>query len=362
VQVSGVGGLTPLDVNRVRGSRIATVTPYINSQTQGVTGTTSKRDLELALQLTYLYFTSPNVDRTSFERVKAALAPAVSAQAENPASVFNLRRQRLNASNHPRFKETTQADVAALDMDRLLQTYRERFANAANFTFVFAGPFTEADITPLLVQYVAALPSTGARDARVVEDHLEFPAAITREVFAKGHEPRAQTALSFFADTRLDEVESLRVRIAAIIVESQLRLALREQLGATYTVDVAYTDVSPTPGFGTVSVQYVSAPANSERLTASVLSEITRLVTAGPASDAFGSAKEAYKRQLTANEARSMYWAQSLLTLHMLGRDPRVMLERVSHVDALTAADVQAAIRKYFDVNRYTLLVMNPEP
>ena len=52
---------------------------------------------------------------------------------------------------------------------------------------------------------------------------LEFPEMIQRETVNKGQEPRSQTAITFFADTRLDELETHRLRAAATVFEMHLR-------------------------------------------------------------------------------------------------------------------------------------------
>ena len=42
---------------------------------------------------------------------------------------------------------------------------KARFANAANFTFIFVGSFTPAAIRPLVKTYLASLPASAARES-----------------------------------------------------------------------------------------------------------------------------------------------------------------------------------------------------
>ena len=82
---------------------------------------------------------------------------------------------------------------------------------------------------------------------------LQFPAAVQRAEVVKGKEPASQSVLSFFADTRLDELEMHRARAASTLVSMRLRDILREQLGGTYGVNVNYGNTIPQSGYGTIT-------------------------------------------------------------------------------------------------------------
>ena len=127
---------------------------------------------------------------------------------------------------------------------------------------------------------------------------LQFPATVQRETVTKGREPRAQTVITFFSDTGLDEAQTARVRAAADIVENKLRDILREQLGGTYSVSVGYSDTAPQPGYGTTTVQFGSSPENVEKLSAAVLAEVERLRRDGPTAADLQIVKEADKNDL----------------------------------------------------------------
>ena len=51
--------------------------------------------------------------------------------------------------------------------------------------------------------------------------------------------------ISFFADTKLDELEMHRARAAASLLGIRLRDILREELGGTYGVSVSYDNSLP---------------------------------------------------------------------------------------------------------------------
>jgi zinc protease len=361
VGIAGVGGFTPVDLGKLLAGRIGGASPYVSSYSQGVNGSSTPKDLETALQLAYLYFTAPNSDASALELMKRRLEASLANQAQSPGAVYGERVRRVNTLDHYSARALRLEDVGRLSAEKMIAFYRQMFANAANFTFFFVGNFTVDGVTPLLEQYLGSLPSSGTRDARNGDMRLAFPASVVREVVNKGQEPRSQTVITFFADTGLEELETHRLQAATEVLEKRLRDILREQLGGTYSVGVSYSNTSPQPGYGVTSVQFGSAPENVESLTAAVMAEIDRLRRDGPSAEDVQAVKEAEKNDLQTAVRQNGYWLNSLQAMHLLGRDPRRILQRAERADSLTQDNIHTALRKYFPVERHTLITLMPE-
>jgi zinc protease len=361
VGIGGVGGLSPVDLGKLLAGKIAGASAYISTYTHGVTGSATPKDLEIALQLAHLNFTSPNRDPNALGLMKSRLEASLANQAQSPGAVFGERLRAINTVNHYTSKPVRIEDVAKLDSQAMWTFYTERFSNAANFTFFFVGNFTVDDITPLLATYLGSLPSKGASDSRAADVHLQFPASVQRETVTKGQEPRAQTVITFFSDTGLDEAQTARVRAAADIVENKLRDILREELGGTYSVGVGYSDTSPQPGYGTTTVQFGSSPENAAKLSAAVMTEVDRLRRDGPTAADLQAVKEADKNDLAQALRQNSYWLNALQSSQILGRDPKMIPRRSERTDALTVENVHEAMRKYLPADRYTVVTLMPE-
>jgi zinc protease len=361
VGIGGVGGLSPVDLGKLLAGKIAGASAYISTYTHGVSGSATPRDLETALQLAYLHFTAPNRDPNALELMKRRLEASLANQAQSPGAVFGERLRRLNTVDHYTSRPLRLEDVGTLDAGAMMKFYTDRFANAANFTFFFVGNFTVDEITPQLATYIGSLPSKGAPDSMATDVRLQFPAAVQRETVTKGQEPRAQTVITFFSDTGLDEAQTVRVRAAADIVENKLRDILREQLGGTYSVSVGYSDTAPQPGYGTTTVQFGSSPENVEKLSAAVLAEVTRLRRDGPTASDLQIVKEADKNDLVQALRQNPYWLNALQSAHILGRDATLIPRRSERTDALTVANVHEAMQKYLPSDRYTVVTLMPE-
>jgi zinc protease len=361
VGVAGVGGFTPVDLDKLLAGRIANAAPFMTTFTHGISGGSTPRDLETALQLVHLYFTAPNHDAAAFTLLTRRLEASLANQAQSPGAAFGERVRALNTMDHYSVRPMRPEDVPRLRAERMTAYYDARFHNAADFTFFFVGAFTVEAIAPLVETYLASLPSTGRAEAAARDVQLRFPETVTRETVRKGQEPRSQTAITFFSDTGLDEFESHRLRAATSVLQMRLRDLLREELSGTYSVGVTHSDTAPFPGYGTTTVQFGSAPENADRLTGVVMAELDRLRREGPADADVQAVKEAEKREIETAQRQNGYWLNSLQAMHMLGRDPRRILQRLERADSLSRDNIHDVVRKYFPPDRYTVVTLMPE-
>jgi zinc protease len=362
VGIAGVGGFTPVELDKLLPGRLVDVSPYMSMYTHGVSGSSTPKDLETALQLLYLNFTAPNRAPESFDLMKRRLAAVLANQAQSPGAVFQERVRQVNTINHYTARNPTPEDVEKLDAAAMGSYYDARFSNAADFTFFMVGTFDMKAVTPLLASYVGSLPSKGAPAASIGDVRLQFPPGIAREVVRSGREPRSQTVVSFFADTGLDELEMHRTRAASQVLEVRLRDLLREELGGTYSVDVSYTNTQPQRGYGTVAVTFGSAPENVDRMVGAVLEQAAKLRNEGPTADEVQRVQELERRELETAARQNAYWLNSMQTVHLLGWDVRSIAKRLERTASLTRENIHAMARKYLPENRYTVVSLLPAP
>lgn len=361
VGAAGIGGFSPTDLGKVLAGKIATASAFISDYTQGLSGSSTPKDLETALQLLHLNVTAPNQDRTAFDLLKRRLEASLANREQNPAAVFGDRVRRVNTLDHFTSRPLSTEDLATLDPEQMLAFYKGRFANAANFTFFFVGAFKVDEVAPLLARYIGSLPSRGTADAQYGQQLLQFPPSVVRDVVRKGREPRSQTAITFFSDTVLEEFEVHRLRAATAVLQTRLREILREELGGTYSVGVGYSDTSPVAGYGTTAVQFGSSPENVDKLTGAVMQEVERLRREGPSLTDVQAIKQAEKNELETSLRQNGYWLNSLQSMHILGRDARRILLRIERAESLSQENIHAALRKYLPADRHTVVTLMPE-
>ena len=139
--------------------------------------------------------------------------------------------------------------------------YRERFANAADFTSFMVGSFKPDEVAPLLARYLGALPSTGRKTSDYKDLAIHFPAAIERARVEKGREPRSQTVISFFARSAGRLTIAERINTATTVLQTRLRVtSCAKNSAQTYTVSVGSGAGAPQERGGYMRVAFGAAP------------------------------------------------------------------------------------------------------
>lgn len=362
VQVSGIGGHSAVDLQKLLAGKLARANAMFALSSHQVSGSARPGDLETGLQLLHLSVTRPGNDDEAFANIKKQLDALYANREQNPALLFGERVGQVNTGNNYTAEPVTRERLAKLDRAAMAAFYKERFANAADFTFFLVGAFTIDEALPLVARYVGSLPSTGTPSSKPVDVGLKFPSSVEKVLVEKGREQKVTTVLSFFADPPQDPAEITRVSTAADVLEIALRDILREELGETYNVGVGFSQEPHQRGGGHVSVNFTAAPENLEKMTGRVMQEIRRLQQEGPSEDFVKRATETALREHETGMKQNGYWISRLQAAELLGHDPIVhMLEREKRIAAVTPANLKRTFVTYFPMDRYTIVTLVPE-
>jgi zinc protease len=360
VRTSGFDGLKARDLEKMLAGRNASAGPSISLSSQAISGNAAPADLEVGMQLLYESFVAPGDDPEQYEVLKRQLTAAVANRGRAPAQVFGERLEQINSSNHYTSQPLTAERIATLDRAKMLAFYRERFANAADFTFFMVGAFKVDDALPLIEQYVGGLPSKPGPRMAFKDIGIHFPATPQREKVQLGREPRSNVVVSFFADPSADPVEVENVTAATTVLDIALRDILREELGQTYTVSVSLSQALPQRGGGHIEVSFGAAPENVAAMTDRVFQEVKRLQQDGPSEDLTNRARESAKRNYETALQQNGYWLGRLQSVHTFGRDPKEIVTRPARIAAVTPRTIQDAFKTYFPADRYTVVTLLP--
>jgi zinc protease len=361
VNLSGAAGLKALDMQKLLAGKLASASPFASLSTHGFSGSAAPAQLETALQLLYARFTQPGDDPEAFELMKRQLSAFVANRLDDPGTVFGDKVEEINSSNHYTSKPLTPERVNALDRAKMLAFYKQRFANAADFTFFMVGTFKIDEVMPLLQRYVGGLPSTGQATSNFKDVGITFPGSVQKATVEKGREPKSETVISFFADPPgNDPMEQERVLAATDVLEIALRDILREELGQTYTVSADLAQNLPQRGDGHIQVSFGASPENIGKMTTRVMEEVERLKKEGPTEDLVNRAKETARRNYETQLKQNNYWLLRFEAVKLWGQDPTIIAKRVERINALTPASIQDAFKKYFPADRSTVITLNP--
>lgn len=359
---AGVGGLTRTELRKLLSGRIASAGASYGPYTNNVNGSARPADLETALQLVYLAFTQPTKDPEGFLALKQRIKTFIEDRANSPEAVFADTIAAVNNGHFYMDRTPTAAEIDAVSLDRVLAFHRERFANAADFTFAFAGNFEVDSITPLLARYLGGLPSRGTRTSAYASRVPRYPTEPRAVLVRKGIEPKSSTRMTFFTTgAPLEELELHRARACASILTDRLRQTLRELMSGTYGASASYGSLAPVPGYATMTVGFGCDPARVDTMVKATLAEVRSLQENGPSAADVQKDQEIERRELEVALQQNGTWTGSILTSLQFGIDPRRIAHRRERIDLLTRENLRDTFRKYFPIDRRTVITLLPE-
>src|SRR5262245_9950909 len=89
VTAGGVGKFNVIDLDKMMTGKIASANPFIGETGEGLSGNSSKRDLETMFQLIYLRFTQPRADANAFNVLGTQLKTVLANQSASPEYNFS---------------------------------------------------------------------------------------------------------------------------------------------------------------------------------------------------------------------------------------------------------------------------------
>ena len=187
------------------------------------------------------------------------------------------------------------------------------------------------------------------------------PTGVVTRTVRKGVEPRATTQILFTGPMTYSRDERFALGALGEVLDIRLRERIREALGGTYGVGVgASAQRIPWQSYQ-LSISFTSAPERVDELTNAVFQELDSIKTKGPTADEIQKVRETGLRELETAEKQNRWWLSSLADAIQGGEDPRTMLEERARLNALAAALVQEAARKYLNTQNYARFTLLPE-
>lgn len=360
VSLGGWGSFSSTQLSKKLSGIQARVSPSVSDRTEGLNGSCVKKDFETMLQLTYLCFTSPRRDDEVFQSTMARFRDALKNQDLNPQTALQDSIASVLYNNNVRAKRIRLEDVENISYDRILDIYKERFANAADFEFYLVGDLNIDSITPMLVKYLGALPVNKKMENYKVIDRKLAKGERTC-IFEKEQDtPNATVNFVYHAPMK----DNLRNDIMVDMLEQSMSMlyteTVREDEGGAYGVPVSASLSDYPEEIATVQIKLPTAPEKMERMTKVVYDGIEKICAEGPSENYLQKIKEYMVRSHAENLKKNGYWMSQLYTRTRYNQDYVTGYEET--VQNVSVADLKELAQKIFKSgNRLVVGMTSPQ-
>jgi len=356
----GAGDFNLIDLQKKLAGKAVRVSPFIASLSEGFSGRVSPADVETLFQLIYLYFTAPRRDEEAYLSFKSRVQASLANRSADPVTAFRDTLRVTLTQYHYRTRPPTVELYDEMDLDRSFAFYRDRFADASDFTFAFVGSFQADSLRPLIRTYLGGLPSIG-RDETWRDEGIRPPTGVIHKVVYRGIEPKSQTQIAFTGPFEWTRDNRYALRSLANVMRIRLREVLREDLGGTYGVGVSGVGTRDPREEYEIRISFGTAPERLEELTGVVFQQIDSLKQYGPTQKDIEKVQEMQRRQREEGLRENSYWLGQLVAYDQYGDDLRDILTYETLINGLAAETVQEAANRYLRADNYVRVSLYPE-
>ena len=359
--VGGLGDFSAVNLRKMMTGKVARVFPYIAGITENFNASTSPKDFETSLQLVYSYFTQPRFDGEVIKGFMANQRDALANQQKTltPEKVYNDSLSAILSNYAPRNMPMTLARMEKIDVNRAFEIYKERFADASDFTFFFVGNFKNEAIKPLLEKYLGGLPSTRRKET-YKDLGIRPPSGKVERTLYKGTEAKARVTMVWSGDAETSPENDTQVEALSEVLEIKLIEKLREEESGVYGVGVSGTTQKIPAKRYNFRIAFQCAPENVEKLVNRTLEEIQKVKDKGAELADIDKFKVETKRQTETQLRDNGFWLGYLQGQYQDGDDVKDVLKEDERMKKVTVESTKLAAKKYF-ANNFIKVIMLPE-
>lgn len=354
---TGIADYSATVLSKMLTGKQASATPYISSYTHGVNGSATRKDLETAFQLCYLYFTAPRFDQDEYN-----------------TGINQLRTVLPNMENTPNFKLQAEVMKTAYDSPRkfsinsevldkaslktIEKNYRSLFTDVAGATLIVVGDFDKAELLPLIEKYVGALPKgKKATEASYRGDGIASGIR-TSDFKTAMQTPMVTVARIYSSDEAYTVEKEVNYGALEYILQMLYTETLREDEGGTYGASTASAVQEEPANKALLQVVFQTNVESADKLRELASKGLQEIAENGPRPEMFDKTIKNLEKTLPEKHLSNGYWSSALQSRELYGMD--FDAEYQAAIKSLTPEKVKACAKALLESGNFAEIVMRP--
>ncbi|MDD4385094.1 MAG: insulinase family protein [Bacteroidales bacterium] len=357
--MSGVGNHSRIDLEKMLAGKMVSVMPYVSENEEGFNGNCSPDDLEEMMQLVYLYFTNPRFDESAYNaymsRIKAVLQNAGS----SPSSVFRDSISYMLSDRNYRRRPMNINLLDEVDFNALQSIYKDRFADASDFTFVLVGNIDIDKLKPLVETYLGSLPNIERKETWK-DNQIRFPKGETKNPFTFAMQvPKTTCFVAYQAPADYNLQNMLYFDAIEHVLDLRYTETIREEEGGSYGVSSS-VNLSKSPINQVIVTMYFDTdPDKAEHLVGIIHKEFAKIIKEGTKEEDLNKAREYFLKSRQERLRENRFWSSAIREYYSNGVD--IVNGYEDMVKKLNTATVKKAASEFFKKPNMLEVIMSPE-
>ena len=357
----GVGEFNAIKLKKALAGKMASCGTSIGTNNEVVTGSATPQDLETMFQLLYLRFTSPRMDEEKFESILNQNLANVDKICKNPNKIIQDSIDFITSNYSPRTQPLSRKYLESLKMEKMYEIYKERFGNAADFTFFIVGNVDAKDLKPLVEKYLGSLPTSDKREDWV-DNNVRSPKGIVKKVIPiKMETPKSLIVTSFRHEMPYNLHDMYCNNVLRGILDVRYTENIREKEGGTYGVSVnSEASKEPVPVY-TMTMTFNCDPDKADHLKSLIYAEIEKVKKEGVTQDEINNVTKNLLKDFEQSKPHNSYWLSVITTYYIYDINNNDPAQFVDILKNMTPEDIKDFADRMFDNPDILDIVFTPK-
>lgn len=357
---SGLGDFSSIELGKALAGKIANATLKMNQRRMSIGGSSTPKDVETMLQLTYLYFTNIRKDTDSFNSLMQQYEVGLKNRELNPDIAYSDTVTKTLYPGDWRQQPFLLKDVKNISYDRILQMAKERTANADGWVFMILGNYNDSTIRPLICQYLGSLPAKGKN---VVGKRTSYPTdkTVEKTFYRKMETPKANAQVMWLnAKLPYTQERSIQADIAGQILSMIYLKQIREEASAAYSAGAQGGMSLSDDGYHMAQLAgFCPMKPEKKDVALKIMNQAVQDLATACDAGMLDKVKKLMLKQHDSALKTNAYWSNVVWDEYLLGQDDHTRY--ASLVEAQTPQKISAFVRDFLAGANKVSVVMLPE-
>ena len=355
---SGISKFPATTLRKMLSGKSVNVYPYVKDIRHGITGSSSPKDLETALQMLYLEFTDPRFDEDEYQTGISQIKAVLPNLKTRPDFIFQNTLTKTLYGENPRKVELNEETIAKASLQTIEKNYRRLFKDAAGATVFIVGNVDLAQLRPLVEKYIGSLPK-GKKATSWKDNTPTFVKGKVVNEFSTAMQTPMETVLQVWSAYLPYSVRNeVMMDAASYILDMIYTDTLREEEGGTYGAS-AYIGVQKVPQERIVAQVYFTTNVDQvSRLRELSVKGMESLASEGPTDEQLTRTVENFRKKMPESRISNNYWLNVLQGYYSAGIDRDTEYEAA--IAKINAENIKAAVKALLDEGNFIEVVMGP--
>lgn len=356
--MQGVSKFKGTEVTKMLSGKNLQVGAFIDGLYNGVSGSSSVKDLETALQLVYLTYTDPRFDQEEWDNAIAQLKAVLPNALGTPQFKLQKDLNDFLYGGNPRRQFISMETLEKANLQTVEKNYRKLFASAAGSVMVITGDVDVETLKPLVEKYIGSLPK-GKKTKGIKDLAPRLVKGENIKTIQTDMETPKSTVVEIYSDYRPYTVkDDVLARAVSYVLDQIYVDTMREDEGGTYGASSsANAGLEPEPMY-IMQVAFECKPEMTDKLRAMARDEFRKLADNGPTDEQFNRTLENFKKNVPENRISNSYWMNNLVRFAKFGFDYDKEYEEA--VSSMTKEDIRDAARRLFESGNFLEFAQMP--